>query len=78
MLVELKSETDFVANTGEFQKLAHDIAMHIAAANPQTIEELFSQEFIREPGMTIGDMLKGAMQKFGEKIEISCFERFSL
>ena len=78
VLVELKSETDFVANTNEFQKLAHDIAMHIAAYNPQTSEELFNQEYIRDPGTTVEATLKEAIQKFGEKIEISRFERFSL
>ena len=34
VLVELNCETDFVARTEEFQKLGHEIAMHIAAANP--------------------------------------------
>ena len=33
-LVEINCETDFVAKTDEFQTLGHDIAMHIAAANP--------------------------------------------
>ena len=78
VLIELKSETDFVANTGEFQKLAHDIAMHIAAANPRSTEELLEQEYIRNPETNIGSMLKEAMHKFGEKIEINRFERFSL
>lgn len=34
VLLELNCETDFVARTEEFQKLGHEIAMHIAAANP--------------------------------------------
>ena len=34
VLVELNCETDFVARTEEFQQLGHEIAMHIAAANP--------------------------------------------
>jgi len=34
-MVELSCETDFVANNEEFQQLAYDIAMHIAAQNPQ-------------------------------------------
>ncbi len=33
-LVEVNCETDFVANTDEFQALAHDLAMHVVAANP--------------------------------------------
>jgi elongation factor Ts len=34
VLVELNCETDFVAKTGEFKQLAHDIAMQVAAMNP--------------------------------------------
>lgn len=34
VLVELNCETDFVANTDNFQTLARDIAMHVAAADP--------------------------------------------
>src|SRR5437867_6626863 len=33
-MVELNSETDFVANTPEFRQLAKDLALHIASANP--------------------------------------------
>ncbi len=34
VIVEIDCETDFVAKTDDFQQLGHDIAMHIAAANP--------------------------------------------
>lgn len=34
VLLELNSETDFVANTSEFETLARELAMHVAAANP--------------------------------------------
>lgn len=37
VLVEINCETDFVAKTGDFQDLVKNIAMHIAAANPQFI-----------------------------------------
>jgi len=33
-MVELNSETDFVANTPEFRQLAKDLALHIASARP--------------------------------------------
>ncbi len=38
-MVELACETDFVANNEEFQALAYDIAMHIAAENPQYLKK---------------------------------------
>jgi elongation factor Ts len=37
VLVELASETDFVAKSAEFQSIANDIAMHVAAARPNWI-----------------------------------------
>jgi elongation factor Ts len=37
VIVEINCETSFVAKTEEFKTLAHDIAMHIAASNPEFI-----------------------------------------
>ena len=37
VIVELASETDFVAKSDRFQKMAHDVAMHIAAAQPKWV-----------------------------------------
>lgn len=39
VLVEVNSETDFVARTDEFQELVRDIAMHIAAADPRYLDK---------------------------------------
>ena len=39
VLVEVNCETDFVARTDDFQQLLHDVAMHIAAADPQFIRK---------------------------------------
>ncbi|HYF10140.1 MAG TPA: elongation factor Ts [Candidatus Paceibacterota bacterium] len=120
-MVVLSSETDFVSKNEEFRKLAYDIAMHVAAANPKflTFEEIGSEErakarevfaeeakdkpaemqekiiegklasyfreqalleqpFIKDPERTIRDLLSQAVQKFGERIEITRFSRFSL
>jgi len=35
VMVEVNCESDFVARTGDFKELVHDLAMHIAAADPQ-------------------------------------------
>ena len=78
VLLELRSETDFVAKNQDFQGLARDIAMHIAASCPQDIPELLSQPYVKNPEITIGDYIKEAIQKFGENIEISRFNRFNI
>lgn len=72
-LVELSSETDFVSGNAEFKALAHDIAMQVAAANPESVEALLEQSFIKNQGQTIRELMASAIQKFGEKIEIARF-----
>lgn len=48
-LVELRCETSFVANNPDFKKLAYDLAMHIAALNPQYISSKeIPEEMIEE------------------------------
>src|SRR5947207_12444555 len=39
VMVEVNCESDFVARTDDFQELVHDIAMHIAAADPRFIRK---------------------------------------
>jgi len=77
VLIEARSETDFVAKNGAFLSFVHDIAMHIAALDPKNIEELIGQQYIKNPGVTIGDYIKEMIQKFGENIEIAGFVRYS-
>ena len=75
-MVELHSETDFVANNPEFRTLVQDVAMHVAAMEPADLPALLAQPFIKDPGQTIGDLVQHYVQKFGERIEISRFARF--
>ncbi len=69
-LVLLLSETDFVSKNEEFVALARDIAMHAAAMRPADVAELLTQPFIKDPAKTIQDLISGATQKFGERIEV--------
>jgi len=75
-LIEIHSETDFVAKNPEFLALASDIAMHVAAMNPVDLAELSEQPFIKDPALTIKDLVQNHVQKFGERIEIARFVRF--
>lgn len=78
VILELKSESDFVSGNEEFRTLARDIAMHIAASAPSDSSELLGQPYIKNPAVTIKELLNQAVQKFGEKIEVSRFARYSL
>lgn len=123
VLVEVNCETDFVARTDDFQVLAKDIAMQIAAANPLVIERaqldpsvlekeseiyrtqalnegkpekildkivegrlvkyyqevvLLEQPFIKDPDITVKDLLNNAVAKLGENIVVKRFVRYRM
>ncbi len=69
-LVALACETDFVAKNEDFIKLAQDIAMHVAAMQPTSNEELMGQQFIKNPEKTLENLMSEATQKFGERVEV--------
>ncbi len=81
-LVELLCETDFVARNEEFQQLAKDIAMQIAATDDEILaggaDMLLAQPAIKNPDQTIGDLIKSAVQKFGERTELGKFVKYSI
>ena len=90
-MVELKCETDFVARTEEFIGLTKDLAMQVAAMSPNYIypedegaenasdeEILISQSFIKDPSLTIEDMVKSMISKVGENIKVSKIIKFDL
>jgi len=123
VLVEINCETDFVAKTDDFQTFVKNIAMHIAAANPQYIRReeipgevlereraiyqtqaqeagkpqkvidkivegkmerfysevcLTEQTYVRDPDLTIKELVDAMIAKVGENIAIRRFARFQL
>ncbi len=42
VLIEVNCESDFVARTGDFQELVHDLAMQVAAADPQVVRAVLA------------------------------------
>lgn len=122
VLIELGCETDFVAKNEKFLELAHNIAMHIAAADPIYIDaasipadiiekekekvltefkgkkpkemienilagkikkysdsvSLVSQEYVKDPEKTVGNLINEAIVKLGENIKVKRFCRFQI
>ena len=78
VLVELNCETDFVAKTDEFKRLAHELAMQISAMNPKNVNQLLKQIYIRDPQITIEELVKQHITKFGENITVNRFYRMVL
>jgi len=82
VLVEVNCESDFVARTDDFKELVHDVAMHIAAADPRFIRkedvtpEVLAQEkdIARaralaegKPEKVVDKIIEGRLQKFYEE-----------
>lgn len=78
VLVELLCETDFVAKTDEFKQLAKEVAMQVAAMNPEDIDTLMKQDYIRDSSLTIEHLVKNAIGKIGENITVKRFVRFEI
>lgn len=78
VLVELLCETDFVAKTEDFKTLAHEIVLQIASMAPENVEELLKQEYIRDNSQTIDSLIKAAVAKLGENIQIGRISRIAL
>ena len=83
VLVEVNCESDFVARTADFQELVHDIAMHIAAADPRYIrkEDVSPEDLEKEreiqrgraafegkPANVIDRIVEGRIAKFYEEV----------
>ena len=77
-MVEILCETDFVCRNKEFKKVAYELAMQIAAMNPQDVKDFLKQKWIRDESQTIDDLIKGLIAKTGENIKIGRIARFEL
>ncbi|NCN51354.1 MAG: translation elongation factor Ts [Candidatus Pacebacteria bacterium] len=75
-MVELLCETDFVARNDEFQAMAKGLAMQVVAMSPETVEELLSQDYIKDPSMTVEEVVKGLSGKIGEKFVVNRFVKY--
>lgn len=78
VLLELTCETDFVARNEEFVKLAHELSMQVASTNPADLDELLSQDYIRDTSMKIQELIKLAIGKLGENINVRRFVRYQV
>ncbi len=83
VLVEINCETDFVAKSPAFQELGHDIAVHIAAANPKYVnvdevdtavldqeKEILRAQALNEgkPAAVVDKMVEGRIKKFYKEV----------
>jgi elongation factor Ts len=77
VMVELHCESDFVAHSEEFQKLAHELCLQITAIDPENTP-LLEQPWIKDETKTIKDLIDEYISKFGENITLKRFARFEI
>ncbi len=75
-VVEVNSETDFVAKNEEFKTFVMNVAKQVVDKNPKDVEELLAQDSIEEPGKTVNEVLVEKIATIGENMNIRRFARF--
>lgn len=81
VLLEINCETDFVAKTDDFKKLAKDICLHIAAANPTFVsrdqvqeaflkkeKEILQESLTNKPANVVEKIVEGKLNKIFSEI----------
>ena len=75
-IVEVNSETDFVAKNEEFRTFVMDVAKQVVKNNPESVEALLAEPAMFEEGKTVNEALIGKIATIGENISIRRFARF--
>ncbi len=69
-LVELTCETDFVARTDDFGRVAEALLAQVAAGEPMALEAFLAQPAQGSPGKTVADLVKEVSGKTGESVAL--------
>lgn len=78
VLLDVRAETDFVVRSEPFRKLAHDLAMHIAAAAPADVDALLGQPYVKDESKTVADVINDVIARVGENITVRVFYRIEV
>ncbi|MFN0168772.1 MAG: translation elongation factor Ts, partial [Bryobacteraceae bacterium] len=85
VLVEVNCESDFVARTDDFQQLVADIGAQVASSQPAVVRKedgagqaLYEQKYLKDPSLTIEDLIKTKIAKLGENMAVARFVSFEL
>ena len=75
-IVEVNSETDFVAKNEEFKTFVMNVAEQVVKNNPTTVEDLLAENSIAVAGKTVNEVLIDKIATIGENMTIRRFARF--
>ena len=71
VLLEMNAETDFVSKNESFQQLVQEVANHLLATEPASVEAALASTL--EDGTTVENLISNAVAKIGEKITLRRF-----
>ncbi|MFN8792352.1 MAG: translation elongation factor Ts [Bdellovibrionales bacterium] len=74
IVVEINSETDFVARNDGFRAFVKNIAEHVTATKDSA--EILNQKYVKNPAQTVGDLLKETIATIGENIVIRRTQKY--
>ncbi|MFA7346993.1 MAG: translation elongation factor Ts [Desulfurivibrionaceae bacterium] len=77
VMVEVNCETDFVAKSDAFIEFAKNVTAQVAESTATTTAELLEQKFVKNPALTIQDMLNEMVAKLGENSGVKRFVKFN-
>jgi len=77
-IVEVNSETDFVAKNDGFVTFVKNVAKQALESNANTVEELLAEKWTADPSVTVQDELTQMIARIGENIGIRRFERYAV
>ena len=78
VLLEINSETDFVAKNETFQTFVSSIGRHILATSPADVEAMLAQTFSGDASKTVQTYVNGSISIIGENIQIRRFVKFDV
>lgn len=76
VLLELNCETDFVAKSKDFQALAHELCLQVAAIEGEI--PLLEQPWIKDESKSIKELIDEYINKLGENITVKRFTRYEI
>lgn len=77
VLVEVNSETDFVAKNDQFKNLVSDITEHVLESESDDVEAVSEEKWINDESKTVNTVIKEAIASIGENINLRRFDRYS-
>lgn len=76
VMIEIRCESDFVAKSEDFKKLAHELCLQIAAMGEEI--PILEQTWIKDDTKTVKELIDEYVAKIGEKVVVKKFIRYEI